>query len=1032
MRTLLCPAVALVVLLSGVYCVGEPMTMDNGYFRLVAEDGRLSSLQVDATGQGQYGANWLIDMGFDGLAPGAEVLAARSVAGLRFENLDARESADVQIGKGHRADLLTPGHSLGQSFRLDSGEFERLQIHTPTWHTSDSGAVLVLRRDGPTGPMVAQAKLSKVPDNSWQELTFEPQSAGVYYVELSQVEGQIGWWSSPEDLYAQGQAYVDGEPAAGGDRDLRVRGTRAVGSADVDIDMSASRLRLTCRLRPNKSENPRPGDLLMKVRWDNEGYDVSAKSVPFSRFHTSTMRYMPVQQLKRWKEREGRYELSFGGCEWIEADGTETYDLRFEGTGLGLSWTMEGKQTTMRWPVRSASIDGAVVSRLEIAALPREDNIPPDWPRFVLPDETESAEANRFLYERAFTYPPVWGPGAWIEWNTLARCWQGGRHIAQLADFLARYPISDEGYVHTWGGNPGWPFPDNSKYDTRHFDTNARFILGCCRYGCWTRDVEFLRGQAGRIRRAMEYQLSVLQGKDGLIISASKDVNGRHEGVGNNYWDILPFGHLDAYANAVWYASLEAMAQLETLLGEIDGLSEGPAGREPDYYRALAAVARRRYNDTFWDPEKGRYIGCVDVDGKKHDYGFTFVNLEAMAYGLATDEQARRIYQWMQTEPTSSGEPDTYSRWIFAPRATTLHNPPWNPKEGKLADVPQDSWWHFGWRGTDWEDQCQDGGAILYTSFFDLVARCQHLGGDSAMTRWREIVGRWRMPDHLCGGPPLYRGEHPQQISAGAVGTDIPFPESGLVPCWLLYGLLGVQASCEGLIIVPRLPGDIPSAEVRNVAYRGLLLDIAATREQVTVSCRQPGYEFTWRKDLDEHGGALFVEPPAPVEFPAQPTWQKAQNWRAQWIWLQDPEAPQASFRYAFDLPAKLKQAWLSATADNSFVLVVNGKEVAEGEDWSQLQHVTITDALQPGKNVITVQADNAGGAGGFVLQGECIPVEGKSVPIATSSSWRVAPTAPEGWQTAGFDDSGWAQATEHGCPPCDPWGDIGVPDPGM
>lgn len=40
--------------------------------------------------------------------------------------------------------------------------------------------------------------------------------------------------------------------------------------------------------------------------------------------------------------------------------------------------------------------------------------------------------------------------------------------------------------------------------------------------------------------------------------------------IGNNYWDILPFGHLDAYANIVWYASLEAMVQIEEMLARIN------------------------------------------------------------------------------------------------------------------------------------------------------------------------------------------------------------------------------------------------------------------------------------------------------------------------------------------------------------------------------------------------------------------------------------------------------------------------------
>jgi len=456
-----------------------------------------------------------------------------------------------------------------------------------------------------------------------------------------------------------------------------------------------------------------------------------------------------------------------------------------------------------------------------------------------------------FFYERAFSYPAVWGGAPWFEWNALTRAWQSEDDTTRFKRMLESYPITEEGYVHTWGSHPGWPFPDNRKYDTRHFDTNARFILACWRTAVWTGDLSFLQRQADRLRRAMAYQLRELGGADGLIRTASKDVTGRHQGVGNNYWDILPFGHLDAYANIVWYASLEAMAQIEEMLGE-----RGPDHPGPEFYRELRRKVRRRYNETFWDESKGRYIGCVDIDGGRHDYGFTFINLEAMAYGLGDEVQVRRIYHWMETEPTSSGKVDTYTAWVFAPRATTIHNPRWDPQKGSLEDVSQPPWWFFGWRGTEFGDQCQDGGAILYTSFFDLRARSRYLGPDNAWRRWMTILNRWRQPDHLCGGPPLFRGEHPQQVHPGAVGTDVPFPESGLVPCYLLYEVAGLQPSAKGLWIAPRLPSDLPWIEIRNIQYRGRRIDVRVTHHDVTLKGHDP--EWIWTRRLPDTGRVLF------------------------------------------------------------------------------------------------------------------------------------------------------------------------------
>jgi hypothetical protein len=59
-------------------------------------------------------------------------------------------------------------------------------------------------------------------------------------------------------------------------------------------------------------------------------------------------------------------------------------------------------------------------------------------------------------------------------------------------------------------------------------------------------------------------------------------------------------------------------------------------------------------------------------------------------------------------------------------------------------------------------------------------------------------------PDHFCGGSPLYEGEIPQG-AAGAVGSDNPFPESGVTPASFLYAFIGVEAHTSGLAITPNL-----------------------------------------------------------------------------------------------------------------------------------------------------------------------------------------------------------------------------------
>ena len=332
-------------------------------------------------------------------------------------------------------------------------------------------------------------------------------------------------------------------------------------------------------------------------------------------------------------------------------------------------------------------------------------------------------------------------------------------------------------------------------------------------------------------------------------------------------WAYIVYGRLEkAYYESGTFGEIERVYEdvlrakpddIPTLLAmaEIESLSLGGEGvaRAPGFYRRLAGKVRAAYNRHFWDGRKGRHIGCIDIEGARHDYGFTFVNLEAMAYGLADPEQVRRIYHWMETEPTSTGKADTYTRWVFAPRANTVHNP--------MRTEPQEpvpSWWHFNWRGTPYGDQCQDGGAILYTSFYDLWARARYLGAENAWTRFQEILARYREPDRLSGGPPLFRGEHPQQESPGAVGVDLPFPESGLVPAAALYVFMGVEPHVDGLHIQPRLPASLKYLGVRNLAYRGRRLDLRVGRRSAQVWYQEggeyrylrlklgPGQEVVW------------------------------------------------------------------------------------------------------------------------------------------------------------------------------------------
>lgn len=850
-------------------------TLSNGYFDVAIENGSIKSLRCDPSGTGVYQPNSVQNFGFDGLVAreGTDLVsAADSASTLKWTGIAAIQKDVIRIKDCHVPVEVLPGKSLGQTFEVP-GEFDSVTIKIPTWHSTTSSATIQLLRDG---SVVAQERFDPIRDNSDVRFQFPTQPAGKYEVRLSEPKGgRVGWWS--KDIYAQGTATADGKADATYDRSLEVPYRKHYSDqAEISVALDDSRLSIALTI-PSATEGLQVQHrTILSVSWEWDGYDTSPEGTPFKRFYSDQQRFMPIEQLKR-----NDHNPALSCKEWFHLDGTRNYDLQLTLGASSLHWSYASETLGLNFhtPLTKQD-DGSRTANITLDILPREDRFPDDFPAFQTSDQEMDRDLNLMLYERNFSYPSPCGPAPWIEWSAIARSWFAGPMRDGEKKHAAGIIMDETGYVHTWGRSAGWPFPDTSRYDTRHFDTNARFILSIWRYTLWTGDWNYLVEQMPRLRKAMRYQLIVLDGESGLIKTVSKDVNGRHRGVGNNYWDILPFGHLDAYANAVFYASLEAMAQLEEMFDENasaeqkESLNAKVSGDSPEKYRALRKTTFAEYAKLFWDDEAGRFIGCVDIDGNRHDYGFTFLNLETMYYGLASPEQVKRIYDWMENGTSSTGKADIYTAWVFAPRATTIHNPMWDNEhpDGLEEDKSVKPWWHFGWLGTPFGDQCQDGGAIFYTSFFDLMNRARLINADNAYKRWKEILVRYREPDRMCGGAPLFRGETPQRVNPGAVGLDVPFPESGMVPCWVLYGMMGIEPTASGLRIEPNLPQDLEFCSVRNVSYRNLPLTIRVTREDVRISCDHEGYEFGEVYPLDEKGSVLFSKLPGTLgQFPETP-----------------------------------------------------------------------------------------------------------------------------------------------------------------
>jgi len=415
-------------------------------------------------------------------------------------------------------------------------------------------------------------------------------------------------------------------------------------------------------------------------------------------------------------------------------------------------------------------------------------------------------------------------------------------------------------------------------WDTRHLVNNAIYIKAAFEYFRWTGDTDFLRQILPRLRLAMRYMMEEghglelnhirctwhgHDGRPGYTVHAdgSKTFHVGH-GKGGNYWDLLPLGWDDMYTTTHYYASLLAMVQIEEAVAAQPGwaMPKGFQTLDAGFLREHAAQVKETTNRKFWNDRDGRFVGCIDADGVPHDYGFTFINLEAIHYGIANETNATRIMEWVDGKRDVAGDTsvgsDIYA-YRLAPRATTKRNI---------------EWYAHAWTGPEtlpFGGQVQDGGAVLGFSFYDIMSRIKTLGPDDAWARLMEIRD-WDEEVAEYGGYRKYYGDGKGGTTlqgggtAGGIGIDFEFTESSMLSAVVPLGFMGLRPDGEALNIEPNLPKDCPAMAVRNLFYQGVRMDVAVQPGKVNINVHSaPPSAFTIRFD----GREIQVTQPGTYTF---------------------------------------------------------------------------------------------------------------------------------------------------------------------
>jgi alpha-L-rhamnosidase len=159
---------------------------------------------------------------------------------------------------------------------------------------------------------------------------------------------------------------------------------------------------------------------------------------------------------------------------------------------------------------------------------------------------------------------------------------------------------------------------------------------------------------------------------------------------------------------------------------------------------------------------------------------------------------------------------------------------------------------------------------------------------------------------------------------------------------------------------------------------------------------------------------------------------------QAQWIWSPEGTPAEAAptgtryFRKEFTLPEGHAFVWgaCAVSADNSYKVTFNGRSIGSGSDYKHLTAADVRELLHAGKNVLAIEATNAGDTpnpAGLLVVLQLRSASGGRGIVVSNDTWQTSDTAEPGWTDAGFDANKWRPVQVLGPYGMAPWGELNV-----
>lgn len=132
------------------------------------------------------------------------------------------------------------------------------------------------------------------------------------------------------------------------------------------------------------------------------------------------------------------------------------------------------------------------------------------------------------------------------------------------------------------------------------------------------------------------------------------------------------------------------------------------------------------------------------------------------------------------------------------------------------------------------------------------------------------------------------------------------------------------------------------------------------------------------------------------------------------WIWTTTVADRQACHLWrAFNIPSDtaVVRAELRMTADNSYTVYLDGREIGRGGDANSLAQYDLTWLLSPGRHVLAVEAFNDTLDAGVLLGLRVQLANGRKLEVFSDPSWRIATGGDRNWRTTSQADAAWPPA---------------------